>query len=78
MTLAQQAPVHEAFTLEGAGWRATIYFGYIYVACDPEAGDTLPDALEGVLTATQRKVWTVEWSHEDDDGWQVYLLDRQH
>jgi hypothetical protein len=59
----------------GDGWYAEIQLSSMYLSVSP-VGDMLPDALETLLSPTQRMFWTIQWSYEDEAGWDVYLLHR--
>ncbi len=61
----------------GPGWAAQIYLERIYLATDP-ALEALSDALAALFSPSQRRYWTVEWDHHDQQGWDVYVLLRDH
>lgn len=69
------AAITEPFTVAGEGWKADMHFRHGYLAIHPDTGD-LPDAIAQMMTPLSRRSWTVIWSHESEDMWDVYLLER--
>lgn len=67
------ALVSDTQLVTGHGWAAIVLPETIYLHVDPD-GDPLPGAVDTLLGVSRRPYWTVEWSHQDEFGWDVYLL----
>lgn len=70
--LTYNVPVHS-----GPGWfalpaRLGTRF-YLYVEPTSDVGD----AVESLISEPLREFWTVEWSHIDPFGWDVYVVQRE-
>jgi hypothetical protein len=71
MTAATGAPRSVA----GHGWAAEIHPGHTDLHVDPFL-DSLPEAMRQLISASQRRFWTLEWICFDIAGWDVYVLIR--
>ena len=70
-----QPQLETATSACGLGWTARIWPYHIYVTVYPE-GDFLRDAVRTLVSPTQQPWWDVEWSHDEADGREVWLLQR--
>lgn len=73
MTLAT-AEVADSYSITGTSFRAVIYLGLIYLSVAPAAD--VSDALSCLLPPSRLRNWTVEWSNDEPDGWDTYLVSR--
>lgn len=61
-------------TVTGTTYRAVLYPGLIYLSVAPTSD--VSDALSNILPLARLRYWTVEWSNEEPDGWDTYLVSR--
>jgi hypothetical protein len=59
----------------GPGWTAVVTVGEVELAVSPD-GDSLTQAVKALLSRSQRRHWLLEWDHEDQHGWDVYMMHR--
>lgn len=78
MTVISPAGVDvDAYVISGPGWHARHRDGYVTLAVDTERLD-VSEAIIALLPAHRRRLWTLEFSFENELGWDVYLLERDH
>jgi hypothetical protein len=64
-------------SVAGQGWSAYVYETHTDLHVDPFI-DALPDAVGQLISASQRRFWTVEHVDTDTLGWDVYVLLRDY
>ena len=64
----------DSYTVTGVTYRAVFHYGLIYLSVSPDSD--VADALSCVLPLARLREWSVEWSNEEPDGWDTYLISR--